>query len=68
MPEELFPYVGLLQTILGLVDTGKRSYSELYNEINLQTGGIAPVVNVYTNAEDTTQYKLTFELKGEGSV
>ncbi len=63
VPEELFPYVGLLQTILGLVDTGKRSYSELYNEINLQTGGIAPVVNVYTNAEDTTQYKLTFELK-----
>lgn len=63
VPEELFPYVGLLQAILGLVDTGKRSYSELYNEINLRTGGIAPVVNVYTNAEDTTQYKLTFELK-----
>lgn len=65
VPEALFPYVGLLQAILGLVDTKKRSYGELYNEINLQTGGIAPVVNVYTNAEDTSQYKLTFELKAK---
>lgn len=63
VPEELFPYVGLLQVMIGLVDTKKRSYSELYNEINLQTGGIAPVVNVYTNAEDMAKYRLTFELK-----
>lgn len=63
VPEELFPYVGLLQVIIGLVDTKKRSYSELYNEINLQTGGIAPAVNVYTNADDTTKYKFTFDLK-----
>lgn len=63
VPEELFPYVGLLQVMLGLVDTEKRSYSELYNEINLQTGGIAPAVNVYTNADDTSCYQLTFDLK-----
>ena len=63
VPEELFPYVGLLQVMLGLVDTEKRSYSELYNEIHLQTGGIAPAVNVYTNADDFSKYKLTFELK-----
>lgn len=63
VPEELFPYVGLLQVMIGLVDTKKRSYSELYNEINLQTGGIAPAVNVYTNADDMSRYKLTFDLK-----
>lgn len=63
VPEELFPYVGLLQEMIGLVDTKKRSYSELYNEINLQTGGIAPAVNVYTNADDMSRYKLTFDLK-----
>ncbi len=63
VPEELFPYVGLLQVMIGLVDTERRSYSELYNEINLQTGGIAPVVNVYPNADDLSKYKLTFELK-----
>ncbi|MDE6320217.1 MAG: insulinase family protein, partial [Lachnospiraceae bacterium] len=63
VPEELFPYVGLLQVMIGLVDTEKRSYSELYNEINLQTGGIAPAVNVYTNANDPSRYQLTFDLK-----
>ncbi len=63
VPEELFPYVGLLQVMLGLVDTEKRSYSELYHEIHLQTGGIAPAVNVYTNADDLSDYKLTFDLK-----
>ncbi len=63
VPEELFPYVGLLQAMIGLVDTEKRSYSELYNEINLQTGGIAPAVNVYTNADDQSVYKITFDLK-----
>lgn len=63
VPEELFPYVGLLQVVIGLVDTKKRSYSELYNEINLQTGGIAPAVNVYTNADDMTKYRLTFDVK-----
>lgn len=63
VPEKLFPYVGLLQVMLGLVDTEKRSYSELYHEIHLQTGGIAPAVNVYTNADDLSDYKLTFDLK-----
>lgn len=63
VPEALFPYVGLLQVMLGLVDTEKRSYQELYNEINLQTGGVAPAVNVYTNANDLSDYRLTFDLK-----
>ncbi|MCM1414312.1 MAG: insulinase family protein [bacterium] len=63
VPEELFPYVGLLQVMIGLVDTEKRSYSELYNEIHLQTGGIAPAVNVYTSADDLGSYRLTFDLK-----
>lgn len=63
VPEELFPYVGLLRAMIGLVDTKKHSYSELYSEINLQTGGIVPAVNTYTDARDLSQYKVTFDLK-----
>ena len=63
VPEELFPYVGILKMILGLVDTENYGYKELYNEINLQTGGIAPAVNTYTNAEDLSQYTATLDLK-----
>lgn len=63
VPEELFPYVGILKTILGLVSTENYSYSELYNEINLQTGGIAPAVNTYTDARDLSKYTATLDLK-----
>lgn len=63
VPEELFPYVGILKTVLGLVDTEHYSYSELYNEINLQTGGIAPAVNTYTDVRDLEKYTATFDLK-----
>ena len=63
VPEELFPYVGILKTILGLVSTENYSYSELYNEINLQTGGITPVVTTYTDARDLSKYTATIDLK-----
>lgn len=63
VPEELFPYVGLLKTMIGLVDTKEHSYSELYNEINLQTGGIAPALNTYTDARNLSKYTATFDLK-----
>ena len=63
VPEKLFPYVGILKTILGLVSTEHYSYSELYNEINIQTGGIIPAVNTYTDARDLSKYTATLDLK-----
>lgn len=63
VPEKLFPYVGILKVLIGLVDTKKHSYSELYNEINLKTGGIDPAVNTYTDARDLSRYTATFDLK-----
>lgn len=63
VPEELFPYVGILKMVLGLVSTEHYSYSELYNEINLLTGGIAPAVNTYTDAEELSKYTATLDLK-----
>lgn len=63
VPKELFPYVGLLRAMIGLVDTKRRSYSDLYSEIHLQTGGITPAVNTYTDARDLSQYRVTFDLK-----
>ncbi len=68
VPEELFPYVGLLRAMIGLVDTKKRSYSDLYSEIHLQTGGISPAVNTYTDARDLSRYKVTFDLDRKSVV
>lgn len=63
VPEKLFPYVGILKTILGLVNTENYSYSELYNEINLQTGGITPVVTTYGDARNLSNYTAVLDLK-----
>lgn len=63
VPEQLFPYVGLLKSILGLVNTKNYTYGELFNEINIQTGGISPVANTYIDARDMQKYTATMEIK-----
>lgn len=63
VPGELFPYVGLLKSILGLVDTEHYTYGELFNEINIQTGGINTVVNTYIDSRDMQKYTAAFEIK-----
>ncbi len=63
VPERLFPYVGLLKSILGLVDTDHYTYAELFNEINIKTGGINPAANTYTDARQLQSYTATLEVK-----
>ena len=63
IPVELFSYIGVLKNILGYVDTAAYSYGELYNEMNIHTGGIISSVSTYVNAKKLDEYKLTFEVK-----
>lgn len=63
IPGEYFPYVGILKGCLGLLNTEHYSYGDLYNEMNLITGGMAAVNNAYSNVEDPDQCKVTLELK-----
>lgn len=63
LPEELFPYVGIFKNVLGMVDTEHYAYGDLYHETNIKTGGIDMVVNTYTNAEKTDDYRITLEVK-----
>ena len=65
VPAELFPYLGVLKTVMGLVDTENYSYKELFTETDLLTGGIVPVTNIYTDARDVSKQTLTFEIKGK---
>lgn len=41
VPVELIPYLGLLKSVLGQMDTEHYSYGEFSNELNLHTGGIS---------------------------
>ena len=62
VPEELYPYAGLLKTMLGMVDTAQYGYARLANEVNIRTGGFSGSVSTYTNAADRTRYTRTFEI------
>lgn len=65
VPAELFPYLGILKAVIGLVDTEHYSYRELFTETDLLTGGLVPVTNIYTNAKNLSEQKVTFEIKGK---
>ncbi len=63
IPESHFPYIGILKGCLGLLNTEHYSYSDLFNEMNIVTGGMAAVNNVYSRIEDPDDYTVTLELK-----
>lgn len=63
VPEELFKYIGILRRTVGLVDTKNYSYADLYNKININTGGISTAGNIYTDIKNPDNIKVTFEWK-----
>jgi Zn-dependent M16 (insulinase) family peptidase len=64
--EEL-PYVGILQAVLGIIDTENYEYGELFNEINMHTGGISTSIEVYPDVTRVKEkeFKATFEVKAK---
>ncbi len=65
--EELLPYVGILQSVLGIIDTEHYGYGELFNEINMHTGGIGTSLELYSDVTNIREkaFKATFEIKGK---
>lgn len=63
VPTEYLTYLGLFKHVIGLVDTDKYSYSQLFHEIHIETGGMVPVVNLYTEATDLSKCNVYFEWK-----
>lgn len=63
-PEKI-PYLGLLKSVLGYVDTEHYTYGELFNEINVNTGGINCGVEVFDNAQVIDEYKAMFSVRGK---
>lgn len=63
VPTEYWTYVGLLRSFIGLLDTDNYTYGELFNEVNLKTGGISPTTFNYANVENSDDFMMTFEMK-----
>ncbi len=65
VPRELFPYIGIYKAVLGLMSTERYSYGDLFNEINLCTGGIGTTVTTYTNSKNLDEYQIKFEIRAK---
>lgn len=67
VPEEELPYVGMLQSVLGIIDTAHFEYGELFNEINVHTGGIGTSLEMYPDVQGVKEkaFRATFEMKGK---
>ena len=63
-PEQI-PYLGLLKSVLGYVDTEDYTYGELFNEINANTGGINCGVEVFDRADSTEAFQAMFSVRGK---
>lgn len=63
IPQEDVPYLGLLRSILGYVDTAEHDYTGLANAVNIYTGGINSAVNVYPSVKHEGQMAVCFEVK-----
>lgn len=60
-PEKI-PYLGILKSVLGYVDTKNYTFPELANEVNLHTGGIFSNIGIYPHAEQES-ISLKYEVK-----
>ena len=65
VPAEQLPYVGVLQAVLGIIDTEHSDYGELFNEINVNPGGIGTSLELYPDVTKVKEkeFKATFEIK-----
>lgn len=59
--------MGILQSVLGIIDTENYDYGELFNEINVHTGGIGTSLELYNDVTNIQEkaFKATFEIKGK---
>ena len=63
--DEDIPYLGLLGSVLGLMDTKNFTYPELMNEININCGGISSSAAVYKDKVDFGKQSIMYEVKGK---
>ena len=65
VPRELIGYIGILNAVLGLVETSNYSYSELYNEINANSGGISSDLQVFENLQADDEYQAVLGIRSK---
>ncbi len=65
VPEKYLPYMGLLNIVIGLMDTENYSYAGLTNAINKNTGGIFTDISIRRNVVDYSDMRIFFDIKSK---
>ena len=63
--EKLIPYVAILKSCIGFVDTKSHSYADLTNDIYLNTGGMTTTLTVTTDVDKADKYNCLFGIKAK---
>ena len=63
--DEDLPYLGLLRSVMGFMNTEHYDYRQLFNEIHIHTGGINTGISTYGQVEDPKKYAATFEFSAK---
>lgn len=62
---ELIPYVGLLGSVIGYIDTKNYSYEELAKKISIHLGGLGASNSVYVDTNDSSKYRFEAEFRAK---
>lgn len=63
IPQEDIPYLGLLKSVLGYVNTSNYEYADLANVINIYTGGISSGISVYPDLQKMGSVCVKYEVR-----
>ena len=65
VPANLYPYIGILKSVLGLVNTDKHSYGDLFDEVNIHTGGISFDTTSFSDYKNPEKFSIYFKIKSK---
>ena len=60
VPGDLFPYISVLKGVLGMMGTENYTYDDLFNELNIHTGGFTVDSKLYTDYSKFPDYNSFF--------
>ena len=65
VPEHLLPYLGLLNIVLGLMDTKNYKYADFSSQVNIHTGGIYSDISTRRNVKNYADMRIYFDIKAK---
>ena len=63
VPDDMLPFMGLLNIVSGLMDTADHSYTDLNSAVYIKTGGISTDISIRRNVNNYNEMRIFFDVK-----